>query len=139
VSRQLAATESEPLPLAIACGAYALGNRGDERVHAIGAPDGSEAQVAAQRAAAGACGAGRVMRPVSHQEVHDVARGESVNRNRSATEPISQELPYPPPAVRAGLGRQSADLLQIAGEAFQFVVNRGRHPDAACHDPIFCA
>jgi len=26
----------------------------------------------------------------------------------------------------------------MAGKAFQFVVNRGRQPDAACRDPTIC-
>jgi len=115
------------------------GESGDQGVDAIGAPCGSETQVAAEGAGADACGAWRVVRPVSLQEVQDVARGEALDGERPATEAIRQELLDPPPTAGASLGRQPADLLQIPGEALQFVVNRERPPDAACRDSTVCS
>jgi hypothetical protein len=83
-------------------------------------------------------GAWGVPAAVSPEKVQDVLRGESLHRNRSLTESIRQELAHPPPASGARPSRQPADVVQMLGEAFQFVVDRRRHSDTPCGDRPIC-
>lgn len=75
---------------------------------------------------------------MSPEKVQHVLRGEAVDRNRPLTESVREELTHPPPAPRASPRRQPVDVVQMLSEAFQFVVDRWRHPDAPCGDRPVC-